>query len=323
MRAFWTVCSKIYHRSIIIRRRGGKAKKVDEGLDPQLDVGRNPPFPRPRLVISPNAMSLPQELIDEILDYLPLDDEQDQQSLRNCSLVAKSWTNPSRRRLFKIVEIGETNIQSWLDTIPPANNELLRHARSLYYITNAASWSDRQAKHRIDVLRDYLPSFHHLQHLSLSSMHIPSDISQQIEIFSAFRHTLSRLGFNCCTVTISAIVALINFFPNLHRLDLRYILEEADGEPASPLCRLLIRKLHISSFHDRGLGILDQLSELGLVFKELTVIEWSAKTALRILSRIVDSMGVNVKRLRLLRSETGPIRRSNCMYIRRAYCETC
>ena len=266
------------------------------------------------------GMSLPEELIGEIISYIPLCDKW---SLRGCSQVAKSWTNPSRRRLFETVKIQETAFQSWLDTIPPANTELLQHVRSLSYIATAAPQSDRQAKHRVDVLRDYLPSFHHLQHLTLSSMHIPSDIFQQIEIFSAFQHSLLRLSLHYCTVTISAIVALINFFPGLDRLDLRYILEEVDGEPASPLCRLLIRKLHISSFHDRGLGILDQLSELGLVFKELTVIEWSAKTALRILSRIVDSMGVNVKHLRLLRSETGPIKRSNCMYITRAYCETC
>ena len=50
-------------------------------------------------------MRLPQELLDEILSYLPLDDEWDEQSLRNCSLVAKSWVDPMRRRPFKTVEI--------------------------------------------------------------------------------------------------------------------------------------------------------------------------------------------------------------------------
>ena len=264
-------------------------------------------------------MSLPEELIDEIISYIPLCDKW---SLRGCSQVAKSWTNSSRRRLFETVEIQETAFRSWLDTIPPANTELLRHVRSLSYITTAAPWSDRQVKHRIDVLRDYLPSFRRLQHLTLSSMHIPSDISRQIEIFSAFRHSLSRLSLHYCTVTISALVALINYFPSLNRLDLRHITHEADGKPAFPLCRPLIRKLHISSFRDRGLGILDQLSELGLVPEELIIMGWSAKTALHILSRIVDSLGVNVKRLRLLRWGTRT-KCIGCVYITRTHCETC
>ena len=256
-------------------------------------------------------MSLPHELLDEILDYLSLDDEQDKQSLRNCSLVAKSWTNPSRRRLFETVEILGANIQSWLDTIPPANDELLRHVRSLSYVTrNALPWTARRPKGRVHVLRDYLPSFHKLQHLSLSHTHIPSDISKQIEIFSAFRHTLSRLALKHCTVTMSALVALINFFPNLDRLDLRYILEEVDGEPASPLRRPLIQKLHIFGFYRDGLGILDQLSELGLVFKELGV-SGSSHMSSCTLSGIVDSLGVKAKRLKGLPT----YRVGKCMYI--------
>ena len=269
---------------------------------------------------SQSGMSLPQELIDEIVGYIPLCDKR---SLRNCSLVAKLWTNPSRRRLFQAVEIRDTTFQRWLGTILPANTEFLRPVRSLSYITTAAPWSDRQAKYRVDVLQDCLPSFRRLQHLSLSSMHIPSsDISQQIKIFSAFRHSLSHLSLQHCTVTIRALVALINFFPGLDRLDLCSITHEADGKPASPLCRPLIRKFHISSFDNPDLEILDQLSELGLVFEELIVGGWSSKIGLYTLSRIVNSLGANVKCFRLLRWET---RRKcvGCMYITRTHCETC
>jgi len=42
-------------------------------------------------------MNLPQELLDEILSYLPPDDREGKRPLRNYSLVAKSWVNPSRR----------------------------------------------------------------------------------------------------------------------------------------------------------------------------------------------------------------------------------
>ena len=245
-------------------------------------------------------MSLPHELLDEIFSYLSLHDRQDRQSLRNCSLVAKSWTNPSRRRLFKTVNIRGTTLRPWLDTIPPANDELLQHVRS-FYVDCSVTWSNmNQPFHRIDVLQDYLPSFHQLQHLSLSYMHIPSDISQRIEIFSAFRHTLSSFSIARCNITISALVTLINCFSNLDRLDLNHLLHEVDGESPSSLSRRLIRHLHISDPNKDCLGIFNQLSELGLVVDELVVTSWSTCPP-RAVSIIADSLGVNAKYIKLSR----------------------
>ena len=244
-------------------------------------------------------MSLPHELIDEILSYLPLNCKQDQ---RNYSLVAKSWTNPSRRHLFRTVIIQATTLWSWLNTISPANDELLQHVRSLYYVTDTTAWRNGgQPIHRIDVLQEYLPSFHQLQHLTLSSMHIQSDISQRIEIFSAFRYTLSSLSLKHCNITISALVTVINFFSNLDRLSLNRLLHEVDGEPPSSLSRPLIRNLHIFDPKEHDLGILNQLSELGPIFDTLVIGTWSPSPP-RAFSLITDSLGVNAKCIRLFRS---------------------
>jgi len=49
-------------------------------------------------------MNLPPELVDEIIFNLA----SDVQSLHSCSLVAKSWTLPSRKWLFKDVIIPES-----------------------------------------------------------------------------------------------------------------------------------------------------------------------------------------------------------------------
>jgi len=243
-------------------------------------------------------MNLPHELLEEILSYLQLDCRQDQ---RNCSLVAKSWTNPSRRLLFRTVIIQETTLRSWLDTISPANEELLQHVRSLYYVSDNVMWYNRkQPAHRIDVLQDYFPSFHRLQNLTLSSMYISSDISQRIEIFSAFRYALSSLSLKHCNITISALVTLINFFSNLNRLNLSRLLHEMDGEPPSSLSRPLIRELYISDPKKDDLGILNQLSELGPVFDKLIIGTWSLSSP-RDFSLIADSLGVNARCIRLFR----------------------
>jgi len=258
-------------------------------------------------------MDLPQELLDEILDYLPSDGRQGRRSLRNYSLVAKSWVNPSQRRLFKTVEIWEKDLQSWLDSIPPANEWLLQHVRSLSYIADAGARRNSfpAPGYRIDVLRDYLPSFQQLRHLSLSSMHLPSDIPHRVEIFSAFRHTLLRLSFYYCRTTFAALVALINYFPNVNRLDLGRPLYSMDDEPAAPLSRPLIPKLHISDCYEDGLDLLDQLSGHGLVLDEVVVSYVSQHHLHTLGPRIVDVLGANIKCLRVLPSLAG------CMYITR------
>ena len=245
-------------------------------------------------------MCLPQELVDEILSYLSLDDERGERSLQNCSLVAKSWIGPSRRHLFETVAIQEPGLKSWLDSIPPANDGLLRHVRSLSLTLPPGAWpADFYPVHRIDVFQDYFPSFHQLRHLSLSFVHLPSDISQQVGLFSAFRHTLSRLSLDDCKITISALGTLINCFPYLNRLDLGRIIHEVDDEPASPVSRPLIEQLYVSEVHWDGMHFFDQMSEIGLGFEEVVFIERPFVRP-ELVERVADTVGVSVKCLKLL-----------------------
>jgi len=239
-------------------------------------------------------MDLPQELLDKILSHLPPYDERDERTLRNCCLVAKSWVHPARRLLFETVELQEKNLQSWLDSIPTTNEGLLQHVRSLSCITNIGN-----LEYRIDMIQDYFPSLCQLRHLSLSSVHLPLDFSQQVEVFSAFKYTLLRLSLNYCEVTISALVTLISCFPNLNHLDLTHLLRhKMDTKIAPPLSRPRVGKLYIAEFYGDLLGLLDQLSELGLAFDEIVVGGRSGVTTYA-LSRIVNAMGKTVKRLRL------------------------
>jgi len=74
-------------------------------------------------------MDLPQELIDEIIDHVLSDGEE---SLRNCSLAARSWIHPSQRRIFEsVTTLGAARLKLWLNTISPTNVKILQHVRSL------------------------------------------------------------------------------------------------------------------------------------------------------------------------------------------------
>ena len=103
--------------------------------------------------------------------------------------------------------------------------------------------------------------------------------------------------FFSCDVAVGALVALINYFPNLNRLDLRHS-RKIDDKLIPPLSRPLLGQLYIAQTYE-DLGLLDQLSELGLVFDEI-LFNSGLRVHTRTLRRIVDGVGVNVERLRLL-----------------------
>jgi len=179
-------------------------------------------------------MCLPQELIDEIFSYLPVPPNEPQ-TFRNSSLVAKS------------------------DSISPSNLELLHHVRSLTYTLG------------IDSLGDYLPSFRNLESLVLSSMDLPSGVSQQVDNFSAFRHALSSLSLWSCYVSPGALITLVNYFPNLINLQLHAPMYRMDYKPSPPLSRPLRGRLSVQKFRCYDLPVLDRLSDLPPELDELVI----------------------------------------------------
>ena len=240
-------------------------------------------------------MSLPPELIDEIIQHLPLDKPQ---TLRNCSLVAKSWVYRSQKRLFQTVSISKSTRSSWVDRISPANLELLHHVRSLTYTIDPTARL-RFPAHHIDSLDDYLPSFHNLESLVLSSMDLQSDIPQQVENFAAFRLTLSSLSLWDCYLSPCALITIVNCFPDIVDLQLRALMHTEDHEPIPPLSRPLRGKFSVLAFRSHDLPVLNRLSDLPPELDEL-VIDGSAQVAIGH-DHIVATYAGSVKRLRLLR----------------------
>ena len=89
--------------------------------------------------------------------------------IRVTRIISSTHRTTSRT---KPVEIRDTTFGRWIDTILPANDELLRHVRSLSYNHRQCSaggpgW--RPAEGRVNVLRDYLPPFHYHKGHSLET----------------------------------------------------------------------------------------------------------------------------------------------------------
>ena len=150
-------------------------------------------------------MALPPELVDEILTQL----RDDKQTLLNCSLIAKSWAYPSQKLLhdWHLCFIPET-YRTWQETASPTRMELLPRVRSLTY---------RNFDSLHPFRRDHLKSFHRLQQITLRdiSLNIQSDI---INYLPASQNTLSSLYLANVSIYNTALVDLINHFPNLRDL---------------------------------------------------------------------------------------------------------
>lgn len=244
-------------------------------------------------------MDLPPEIVDEIIGHLPVYDEK---SIRNCSLVAKSWVHPSRRRLFENVHLRPDNLKSWLRHVSPMNVKLLQHVRSLSYrIANTPDLPHGRMD-RVDLLRYYSPSFHQLRHLMLSTGCLQSLI--QIWDPSAFQHTLSSLSLWFCCLTASTLVTLINYFPNLAQLDLGGLIHEPSDQPIPPLFQPL-RKLSVCEFNTyHDMGLLDQLLGLRPRCDEVAV-GISAADPPVLAQRVIDGVETTVKRLKFKGSLAG------------------
>ena len=248
-------------------------------------------------------MNLPHELLDEIFSYLPLRDwvpypySEYGGSLRACSLVARSWAPPARRRLLSSVAITKKNSQSWKDRISATNTELFSHVRSLRFF---APWDVmNQDLLPVNDFFDYLPSFHHLQHLTLRNMRIGPDISERLDVFSAFQHTLSSLTFQYLVLTLSAFIAIVDYFPGLGDLVVDGPTWEIDNQQTPPLSRPLRGRLSINVHEDFPI-FPDRLSGLEVEYDELFILGTSNPTpSIPHYQRIVDTCGKTLKRLRL------------------------
>ena len=203
-------------------------------------------------------MILPPELVDEILAHL----QQDNQALQNCSLVAKSWTYPSQKLLYTRVNVTPSNYGTWQEIASPTSANLLRHVHSL-------TCGQFQSFH--DIHEDYLKSFHRLQRLSLhKSGNIESNI---VDLFSAFRSTLSSLSLSDLPLTLDAFTNLLGYFPNLRDLrltDLTFGAEHRTTLPPSTPLRGALSLFMCSTTNNTDL-LLRGLCEFKLEYDELEI----------------------------------------------------
>ena len=195
--------------------------------------------------------------------------------------------------------VTENNYRSWKDGVPYVNGELFSHVRSFRYFTRwnraVSDWDLLP----ISDLFNYLPLFRHLQHLSLCTMRIGSDISEQLEIFSVFRYTLSSLTFHNLIIAWPTFVSILDYFPNVRDLKITDPSWTYDRQQAPPLSRPLRGSLSVKLYE---YGALPTFAEcfpgLEVEYDELLILDPIPFPSASYYQRLIDTCRKSLKHLR-------------------------
>jgi hypothetical protein len=117
-------------------------------------------------------------------------------------------------------------------------------------------------------------------------------VSEHLQSFSAFQHTLSSLSLTRVLITWSAFAALVGYFPHLRNLEIREMSLEVESHPAPRLSCPLRGRLHLTCGAGRE-PFIDRLIGLNLEYEELVLVgdyEY----------RLVAAVGNTLKYLKLI-----------------------
>ena len=183
--------------------------------------------------------SLPQEIIDEIIDNLP------HFSLLSTSLVAKMWQERSQQRAFKDVWFrSESMVNAWLTNIQSGRSEISSYVRFVGF-SNIINWRDPALFGRV------LNNLNSLTELAIFDMEISEEIMEQI-LHGGFGWRITALNLQRLPWSLSAVMSTILAFPNLRDLVIIYLAirpGKLSTHPAPPQRRPL------NSLLVRGYGI--------------------------------------------------------------------
>ena len=183
--------------------------------------------------------SLPQEIIDEIIDNIP------HPSLRSASHVAKRWRERSQQRTFKDIWFrSESMVNAWLTKIQSSHSEISSYVRFVGF-SNIINWKDPALFGRI------LNDLNSLTELAIFDMEISEEILEHI-LHGGFSWRITALNLQRLSCSLSAVMSTILAFPNLRDLVIIYLVirqGELSTRPAPPQRRPL------NSLLVRGYGI--------------------------------------------------------------------
>ena len=150
--------------------------------------------------------SLAQELLDVIIDQVPLQDT------RSCSLVAKRWRERSQKRHFSSITFArECEVARWYTDIPQDPNGIPSYANDVTF-RDFRWWRDPTLFSRV------LKCFSRVKTLVISKTGVIHDELSNVVSHGEFRTQLTSLILVYPLCALPTLMLFILSFPNLREL---------------------------------------------------------------------------------------------------------
>ncbi|KAF9783982.1 hypothetical protein BJ322DRAFT_889284 [Thelephora terrestris] len=165
------------------------------------------------------SMILPQEIVDEVIDNLAFDFS----TLQSTSLVQKSWTHRSRRRLFYFVPINSLSLlEKWSRCISPDPNGIASYPRSILLSLNGTpkSWLEPE---NLDRFHGHFCSFSGVERLVIAGLETAKfDAFSTPRYFGNFAATVRSLELRTPIGPPASLLSFISSFPLVDDLGIEY-----------------------------------------------------------------------------------------------------
>ena len=213
---------------------------------------------------------LPQEIKDHVIDLLRDDDE----TLKSCALVSRSWLRQCQKHLFAEVEIGHHYLMKWCRSIVPGEDGLSSFTRKL----EVSHRSPREFK----ALMPHLRSFKHVESLVISDydcMDLDNEPYLPIapdEYYGHFGESLRTLQLLYPSESLGALLPLVCLFPHLESLTIEGFMAAGEEHPAPPSPTssnptAFKGKLHLRLLAGNDMHILSKLAKYPLRYDYISI----------------------------------------------------
>ena len=219
------------------------------------------------------AMSLPylpQEIKDQVIDILYDDDD----TLRSCALVSRSWLRQSRKYLFAEVRIGYHLLMKWCRNIAPGEDGLSSLVRRL----NVSHRSPRE----FEIVMPHLGSFKRVTALVISDydcMDLDNEPYLPIapdRYYGHFGESLRSLHLLYPSESLGALLPLVYLFPRLESLTIEGLMAAGDEHPpppnpSSPTPDAFKGELNLRLLAGNDMHILSKLAKYPLQYDRVSI----------------------------------------------------
>ena len=171
------------------------------------------------------SMDLPQEIIDEVIDNLAFDFR----TLKSTSLVQRSWTHRSRRRLFYFVPLNSLDrLEQWSTSISAGPEGIASYPRVIRLSHDTPkSWVDPT---NLAIFHEHFCSFSGVENLVISGLETTKfDTVTTPLYFGNFVQTVRSLELLTAVGTPASLVSFICAFPLMEDLTIAFPNTTASG----------------------------------------------------------------------------------------------